>query len=142
MEKYRGNTELKKTFKGRAILPGNIEGEALVTHRGFNTYASFFTSIHVPSNKAPFADSGNQDNYGKNLTGKIICLPKTIGSASGGFHLPVLQNPVPLFISVLHDLPDLFITYVPVPSLFLQVVRNGSKGFWFFIQDEFSVHIL
>ncbi len=75
---------MKKTFKGRAILPGNIEGDALVTHRGFNTYASFFTSIHVPSNKAPCADIGNQDIYGKNLTGKIICLPKTIGSTSGG----------------------------------------------------------
>ncbi len=75
---------MKRSFKGRTILPGNVKGEALVTHRGFNTYASFFTSIHVPSDKALCADSGNQELYGKNLADKIICLPKTVGSTSGG----------------------------------------------------------
>jgi len=75
---------VKRSFKGRSILPGNVKGEALVTHRGFNTYASFFTSIHVPSDKALCADSGNQELYGKNLADKIICLPKTVGSTSSG----------------------------------------------------------
>lgn len=75
---------MKRSFKGRTILPGNVKGEALVTHRGFNTYASFFTSIHVPSDKALCADSGNQELYGKNLADKIICLPKTVGSTSSG----------------------------------------------------------
>lgn len=75
---------MSKTFKGRAILPGNLEGEALVTHVGFNTYASFFTSIHTPVEAAQCADSSNQELYGKNLTGKIICLPKTVGSTSSG----------------------------------------------------------
>ena len=75
---------MRKSFKGRAVLPGNIEGEALVTRRGFNTYASFFTSIHVPSDKALCADSGNRELYGKNLANKIICLPKTSGSTSSG----------------------------------------------------------
>ncbi|MQY76037.1 MAG: DUF126 domain-containing protein [Spirochaeta sp.] len=75
---------MKKSFKGRPILGGNIEGEALVTKNGFNTYASFFTSIHLPSDKAICADSSNQDLYGKNLADKIICLPKTTGSTSGG----------------------------------------------------------
>lgn len=73
-----------RSFKGRAILPGNLEGEALVTHVGFNTYASFYTSIHVEVEAARCADSGNQELYGKNLTDKIICLPKTTGSTSAG----------------------------------------------------------
>jgi len=73
-----------KTFKGRAILPGDLEGEALVTHQGFNTYASFYNSIHAKAEAARCADSGNQELYGKNLTGKIICLPKTVGSTSAG----------------------------------------------------------
>ena len=73
-----------RSFKGRAILPGKVEGEALVTHVGFNTYASFSTSIHAPVETAQCADSGNQELYGKNLTDKIICLPKTIGSTSAG----------------------------------------------------------
>ncbi len=75
---------MSRSFKGRAILPGNLEGEALVTHVGFNAYASFYTSIHVQVERAHCADSGNQELYGKNLTDKIICLPKTIGSTSAG----------------------------------------------------------
>jgi predicted aconitase with swiveling domain len=75
---------VSRAFRGRAILPGNLEGEALVTHQGFNTYASFYTSIHGPVETAQCADSGNLELYGKNLTDKIICLPKTIGSTSSG----------------------------------------------------------
>jgi len=73
-----------RSFKGRTILPGNLEGEALVTHVGFNAYASFSTSIHTPVETAQCADSSNQELYGKNLTDKIICLPKTTGSTSAG----------------------------------------------------------
>ena len=80
----RGRTQVRRSFKGRAILPGNLEGEALVTHVGFNTYASFYTSIHSHVEAAVCADSGNEELYGKNLTGKIICLPKTVGSTSAG----------------------------------------------------------
>ncbi len=72
------------SFKGRAILAGNLEGEALATHMGFNTYASFYTSIHIQVEAARCADSGNQELYGKNLTDKILCLPKTTGSTSAG----------------------------------------------------------
>lgn len=55
-----------------------------MTHAGFNTYASFYTSIHAQVEAAVCADSGNQELYGKNLTDKIICLPKTVGSTSAG----------------------------------------------------------
>ena len=75
---------MSKSFKGRAILPGDLEGEALVTHAGFNTYASFYTSIHAQAEVALCADSGNQELHGKDLAGKIICLPKTVGSTSAG----------------------------------------------------------
>ena len=73
-----------RSFKGRAVLPGNLEGEALVTHVGFNAYASFSKSIHTQVEAAQCADSSNQELYGKNLTDKIICLPKTVGSTSAG----------------------------------------------------------
>jgi predicted aconitase with swiveling domain len=75
---------VRRTFIGRTILPGNLEGEALVTHVGFNTYASFYTSIHAQVEAARCADSGNPELYGKNLTDRIICLPKTVGSTSAG----------------------------------------------------------
>lgn len=72
------------SFKGRTILPGTAAGDVLVTRRGFNTYASFFTSIHTRTGKAICADSGNPDLYRKDLANKIICLPKTTGSTSSG----------------------------------------------------------
>ena len=72
------------TFKGRPVLPGNVTGIAVVSHGGFNTYASFFASIHEPSDKAICADSGNADLYGRDLADKVICIPSTTGSTSGG----------------------------------------------------------
>lgn len=75
---------MSRSFKGRAILPGSVEGEALVTHAGFNAYASFSTSIHGHVETAQCADSGNRELHGKSLTDRIICIPKTIGSTSAG----------------------------------------------------------
>jgi predicted aconitase with swiveling domain len=72
------------TFSGRAVLPGDVTGVALVSRGGFNTYASFFESIHQPSDKAICADSGNADLYGRDLAGKVICVPGSTGSTSGG----------------------------------------------------------
>ncbi len=75
---------MSRLFKGRAVIPGNLEAEALVTHIGFNAYASFSTSMYTHAKTAKCSDSGNKELYGKNLTDKIICLPKTIGSTSSG----------------------------------------------------------
>jgi uncharacterized protein len=72
------------SFKGRPVLPGNVTGVAVVSHGGFNTYASFFESIHEPSDKAFCADSGNADLYGRDLADKVICVPSSTGSTSGG----------------------------------------------------------
>jgi predicted aconitase with swiveling domain len=73
-----------KTFTGRAILPANLSGEALVSRRGFNAYASFYNSLHDDAISAECADSGNSELFGRNMMGKIICLPKTSGSTSAG----------------------------------------------------------
>jgi len=72
------------TFKGRPVLPGNVSGVAVVSHGGFNTYASYFASIHQPSDKAICADRGNADLYGRDLADKVVCVPGTTGSTSGG----------------------------------------------------------
>lgn len=72
------------TFKGRPVLAGNVSGQAVVSHGGFNTYASFFESIHEPSGTAVCADSGNADLFGRDLAGKVVCAPATTGSTSGG----------------------------------------------------------
>ncbi len=71
-------------FKGRPLLSGECRGEALVSHYGFNTLASFQKSIVLRSRTAVCGDQNNPDLYGRVMTGKILCLPQTIGSTSGG----------------------------------------------------------
>lgn len=75
---------MNRSFKGRAVLPGDVDGEAVVSRVGFNAYASFYDSIHAQVDEARCADGSNQDLFGKTLTNKIICLPKTTGSTSAG----------------------------------------------------------
>ncbi|MBN1572323.1 MAG: DUF126 domain-containing protein [Deltaproteobacteria bacterium] len=75
---------MKREFKGRVILQGNVTGEAIVTREGFNTLASYIKSAIKRSKRAICSDQNNIDLYKKDLTDKIICLPKTIGSTMGG----------------------------------------------------------
>jgi predicted aconitase with swiveling domain len=75
---------VSRSFKGRAVLPGEVTGEAVVSRVGFNTYASFYDSIHCRVDEALCADGSNLELRGKNLTGKILCVPNTIGSTSAG----------------------------------------------------------
>jgi predicted aconitase with swiveling domain len=78
------SVEMSRSFSGRAILPANVSGEALVSRRAFNAYASFYNSLHDTASAAECADRGNPELFGKDLRGKIICLPKTAGSTSAG----------------------------------------------------------
>lgn len=74
-----------KEFKGRVLFPGTFKGEAVVSHRGLNTLASFQTSALLPtSKKIIVGDQNNPDLYKKNITNKALCLPQTIGSTTGG----------------------------------------------------------
>jgi len=75
---------MSRNFKGRIIISGKTKGRALVCHQGFNTLASFYQSILKDSKKALCSDQDNPELFRKNLTNKIICLPKTIGSTSAG----------------------------------------------------------
>ncbi len=76
-----------KTFKGRVIAPGNITAEALVSHGGLNTLASFQKALQFGDKKATCGDQNNPDLYGKQMAGKALCLPQTIGSTTGGLVL-------------------------------------------------------
>ena len=73
-----------KIFKGRAVLPADLTGEALVTRTGFNTLACFYNSIITGADAAVCGDQDNPELYGQSLTDKIICLPRGIGSTSAG----------------------------------------------------------
>jgi predicted aconitase with swiveling domain len=75
---------MSRRFNGRPVLAGSVCGEALVTHQGFNSLASFYPAMLGNSAEAICADHGNPDLFGKLLSGNILCLPKTIGSTSAG----------------------------------------------------------
>lgn len=75
---------MEKVFKGRVIAGGNLVGEAVVSHAGVNTLATFQKSALKNAKQVIVSDQNNPDIYKKNITGKILCLPKTIGSTTGG----------------------------------------------------------
>ncbi len=75
----------KKTFKGRPLLAGNLEGEALVSHQPFNTTASYFDNMFAGvTDSAPCTDSDNKELFRKDIANCILCTPQTIGSTFGG----------------------------------------------------------
>jgi predicted aconitase with swiveling domain len=73
-----------KTFKGRVIAAGNFKGEAVVSHQGVNTLATFQKSALKNAKEVIVSDQNNKDIFGQNITGKALCLPQTIGSTTGG----------------------------------------------------------
>ena len=76
-----------KEFKGRVVVPGTCEAEALVSHNGFNTLASFQMAMMFDKKGVPCGDQNNPEINGKPMEGKALCLPITIGSTTGGMIL-------------------------------------------------------
>ena len=76
-----------KEFKGRVVAPGTMTAEAVVSHGGFNTLASLQGALQFGDKKATCGDQNNPDLHGRELAGKAVCLPQTIGSTTGGLVL-------------------------------------------------------
>ena len=75
------------TFQGRVVAPGEVKAEALVSHGGFNTLASFQMALMFGDMQVKCGDQNNPDLYKKPMLGKALCLPETIGSTTGGMVL-------------------------------------------------------
>ena len=132
------------TFKGRPIVPGNVTAEALVTHAGFNTLASFQKALMFGDEAATCSDQNNPELHGKGLCGKALCLPQTIGSTTGGMFLYCAvkqgKNPACLLFSKEIDslaaagavLSDVWAPESPMPVVdnlgdeFLDYVKDGD----------------
>lgn len=76
-----------KVFKGRPVAPGNVTAEAVVSHGGLNTLASFQKALQFGDKNATCGDQNNPDLYGKQMAHRALCLPQTIGSTTGGLVL-------------------------------------------------------
>jgi len=82
---------MKKEFKGRPVIAGSAAGEAVVTKAGVNILACMQRDLLAKKPVIRSSDQNNPELYGKQLTGKVLCLPKTIGSTTGGM---VLQKAI------------------------------------------------
>ena len=78
---------MTRTFQGRVVTAGTVRAEALVSHGGFNTLASFQGPMLTGDKKLKCSDQNNPDLYGRPMMGKALCLPQTIGSTTGGMVL-------------------------------------------------------
>ena len=76
-----------KEFKGRVIVPGTCSAEALVSHGGFNTLASFQMALMFGDKKVKCGDQNHAEIYKMPMKDKALCLPQTIGSTTGGMIL-------------------------------------------------------
>ena len=75
---------MAKTFKGRHLLPGALEGKALVSKQPFNTTASYLENLFGgKADSAPCTDTSNKELAGKDLSKAIICTTQTVGSTFG-----------------------------------------------------------
>ena len=134
-----------KAFKGRVVTPGTVTAEALVTHGGLNTLASFQKALQFGDKKATCGDQNNPDLYGKQMLGKALCLPQTIGSTTGGMVLycacSMKRQPACMLFSNHIDslaaagaiLADVWLEDVTMPVVdclgdeFLEYVKDGMK---------------
>ena len=132
-----------KIFKGRVVAAGNVTAEALVSHGGLNTLASFQKALQFGDKKATCGDQNNPDLYGKQMLGRALCLPRTIGSTTGGLVLycacAMKRQPACLLFSEPIDslaaagavLSDVWLEGTPLPVIdslgeeFLDFVRDG-----------------
>ena len=76
-----------KQFQGRVVVAGECSAEALVSHGGFNTLASYQMALMFGDKQVKCGDQNNADLYKKSMIGKALCLPQTIGSTTGGMVL-------------------------------------------------------
>ena len=111
-------------FKGRPLLAGACRGEALVSRRGFNTLASFQTSIVLRRKTAVCGDQNNPDLYQRLLTGKILCVPQTIGSTTGGL---VIQTAAEMGLMPLAMLFSEHIDSLAASGVILADVWSGKR---------------
>lgn len=137
-----------KTFKGRVVAPGAVKAEAVVSHNGLNTLASFQKALQFGDKKATCGDQNNPDLYGKQMAGKALCLPRTIGSTTGGLVLycacsmhrqpscMLFSEPIDSLAGAGAILADVWLSDVKMP-----VVDSLGDEFLSYVKDGMNVQV-
>ena len=137
-----------KVFTGRVIASGTCKAEALVSHGGLNTLASFQKALQFGDKKATCGDQNNPDLYGKQMAGKALCLPMTIGSTTGGLVLycacsmhrqpacMLFSNPIDSLAAAGAVLADVWLEDVSMP-----VVDSLGQEFLDYVKDGMAITV-
>lgn len=137
-----------KSFQGRVVTPGEITAQALVSHGGLNTLASFQKALQFGDKKATCGDQNNRDLYGKQMAGRALCLPRTIGSTTGGLVLycacsmkrqpacMLFSEPIDSLAAAGAVLADVWLEEVTMP-----VVDSLGEEFLNYVRDDMTVVI-
>ena len=137
-----------REFKGRIVAPGTVTAPALVSHGGLNTLASFQKALQFGDKKATCGDQNNPDLYGKQMVGKALCLPQTIGSTTGGLVLycacamkrqpacMLFSRPIDSLAAAGAILADVWLDDVSMP-----VVDSLGDEFLDYVKDGMSITI-
>ena len=137
-----------KEFKGRVVAPGTVTAPALVSHGGLNTLASFQKALQFGDKKATCGDQNNPDLHGKELAGKALCLPMTIGSTTGGLVLycavamerqpacMLFSKPIDSLAAAGSILASVWLDGVSMP-----VVDNLGEEFLEYVKDGMTITI-
>lgn len=137
-----------KEFKGRVIAGGTVTAEALVSHGGLNTLASFQKALQFGDKNATCGDQNNPDLYNKQMAGKALCLPMTIGSTTGGLVLycacamkrqpacMLFSKPIDSLAAAGSVLADVWLDDVSMP-----VIDNLGDEFLDYVRDGMSITV-
>ena len=137
-----------KEFIGRVIAPGTVTASALVSHGGLNTLASFQKALQFGDKMATCGDQNNPDLFGKQMVGKALCLPQTIGSTTGGLVLytACAMNRQPacmLFSKPIDSLAAAgsILASVWLPDVKMPVVDSLGDDFLDYVKDNMTITI-
>ena len=137
-----------KEFKGRIVTPGTVTAEALVSHGGLNTLASFQKALQFGDKTATCGDQNNPDLYGKKMKGKALCLPQTIGSTTGGLVIycacamgrqpacMLFSNPIDSLAAAGSILASVWLEDVKMP-----VIDSLGEEFLAYVKDDMTITV-
>ena len=137
-----------REFKGRIVAPGIVTAPALVSHGGLNTLASFQKALQFGDKEATCGDQNNPDLFGKQMKGKALCLPQTIGSTTGGLVLycacymkrqpacMLFSKPIDSLAAAGSILASVWLEGVSMP-----VVDSLGEEFLSYVKDDMTVTV-
>ena len=137
-----------RQFQGRIVTPGTVTAQAVVTHGGLNTLASFQKALQFGDKNATCGDQNNPDLYNKPMCGKALCLPQTIGSTTGGLVLYCAcamerQPACMLFSKPIDSLAAAgsILASVWLPDVKMPVVDSLGEEFLEYVKDGMTITV-